>query len=180
MESDGDYVDPSEIPKTKQERYNFLTATPENVIRATAHSTVHFDKTKYNAVFTCRNCGMMLAFEDTWGSFTLTKYVYMSKSGKLHSGERALELDHHPTWNKRLKKHKKDGTSRDERREDYQDESKLRAICTNCNASHELEGWDIPDYDSSEEDYDPERTPKHETQYNTGLWSGYRDPKWLS
>jgi len=123
----------------------------------------------------------MLAYEDKAGKFKLTKYGYLSKGGNEHLDERALELDHYPPWNKRLKKHEKDGTSVADRRADYQDESKLRALCTKCNGNHKLERTaNIPDYDSDAEDFDPKRTPKHETQYNTGAWSGYRDPVWLN
>jgi hypothetical protein len=181
MEDDEDaYLPPWEQPKKKQVRFNFHKQTPENVIRATAHSAVHFDTSKYNAVYTCRNCQFWLAYEDKSGVFHLTKYVYLSKTGNVHNNERALQLDHYPVpWASRLVQHKKEKWTWDKQREDYQDESRLRAICGNCNESHQFEDVDIPNYDSDEDDFDPRRTPKHEVQYNTGGWSGWRDPQWL-
>jgi hypothetical protein len=181
-DDDEDYVDPSEQPKEKQERFNFLTATPENVTRTTAHNVVHFDQTRFNAVYTCPTCKRMLAYEDTGGTFHLTEFGYLSKSGKQHT-LRALTLDHHPvTWADRLAQHDKQGSTKAEKREDYQDESRLRALCKVCNESHKYENKNVKDYDSdsSDDDFNPERTPKHETQYNSGSWSGYRDPTWLS
>jgi hypothetical protein len=181
-DSDGTYVDPSEMPKEKQERYNFLTATPENVTRATAHNVVHFDQSRYNAVYTCPACKRMLAYEDKAGTFHLTQYGYLSKGGNEHE-QRALTLDHYPVpWAKRLEKHEKQGSTTTEKRKDYQDENRLRALCKMCNESHKYEYSKVPDYDSdsSDDDFKPDRTPKHETQYNSGSWSGYRDPNWLS
>lgn len=179
---DGDWIPPWEQKKKKQLRFGFREATPENVIRATAHRAVHFDQTRYNAVFTCRNCKIMLAYEDKSGDFHLTDYVFISKSKKKHT-QRALSIDHHPDpWAERLAVHKKKKSTDDVMRKDYQDESKLRALCKVCNESHALEGVDLDDYDSdsSDDGFDPERTPKHETQYNSGSWSGYREPTWLS
>jgi hypothetical protein len=181
-DDDDDYVDPSEVPKEKQLRFNFLKPTAENVIRSTAHNVVHFDAARFNAVYTCPTCRRMLAYEDTGGVFHLTQYGYISKSSKVHK-QRALELDHHPEpWAERLDDHKKKGSTNDEMREDYQDETRLRALCRVCNGSHKYENKDVDDYDSdsSDDDFDPKRTPKHETQYNSGSFSGYREPTWLS
>jgi len=180
-DDEDEYIDPSEQPTKKQERFNFLGATPENVTRATAHDVVHFDQTRFNAVYTCPNCKRMLAYEDTGGTFHLTEYGYLSKNGNEHE-QRALALDHYPDpWAKRLEKHNKKGSTKAEKRKDYQDESRLRALCKVCNESHDYEYDDVPDYDSdsSDDNFKPDRTPKHETQYNTGSWSGYRDPTWL-
>jgi len=179
---DGEWIPPWEKPKKKQYRPNFLTNTPENVTRRTGHSVVHFDQTRFNAVYTCPTCKRWLAYEDKGGVFHLTEYGYLSESGNVHR-QRSLTLDHHPDpWAKRLKKHKKDRSTDDVMRQDYQDESKLRALCKVCNESHEYENEDVEDYSSDSEDdnFGPDRTPKHETQYNTGSWSGYRDPGWLS
>jgi hypothetical protein len=182
MKDNDDYVPPWEQPKKKQLRFNFRAATPENIIRGTAHSVVHFDTSRFNAVFTCRNCGIWLGYEDKGGAFHLTDYVFISKSKKKHT-QRALSIDHYPDpWADRLKKHKQKGSTDDVMRKDYQDESRLRALCKRCNESHEFEYDDVDDYssDSSDDDFGPDRTPKHETQYNSGSWSGYRDPTWLS
>lgn len=170
-DDDSEYLTPQ--PAQKQERYNFLTATPESVIKSTAHSVVHFDDGRYQAVWTCRNCKRMLAYEDLHGEFHLTQHGYISKKGNKKK-QRALELDHDPPWAQRLDKLNKSGASTDEKRRDYQDESRLRALCTECNGSHRLEGKNVKDYDSSDDDYDPPKTPPHHTQYNSGQWSGYR------
>lgn len=176
---DGDYVDPSEKKKDKQQRYSFLGATPENVIKGTAHQVKHFDQKRFDAVWTCPTCGRMLAYEEN-GVFNLSDYGYLSQNNNEH-WQRALELDHTPAWAPRLAKLEKQGASNAEKRTDYQDESRLRALCRVCNGSHAYEKKkNIPDYDSSDDDFDPPQTPKHETQYNSGQWSGYRDSTWMS
>jgi len=89
-------------------------------------------------------------------------------------------IDHFPPWAGRLAALEKSSASRDEMREDYQDENRLRALCRVCNGSHRYEKKVVPDYDSDEDDFNPQRTPKHETNYNSGQFSGYRDATWLS
>jgi hypothetical protein len=123
----------------------------------------------------------MIAYRDKKGAFKLTEYGYLSKSKKKHE-LRALALDHHPVpWADQLKGFKKKKTPYDDRRKAYQDEDGLRALCKKCNESHEWEGVDISDYDSdsSDDGFNPERTPPHEAVYNSGQFSGYRDPDWL-
>lgn len=181
-DDDDEYVDPSEVPREKQERFNFLSATAENVTRATAHSVVHFDETRFNAVFTCPTCKRWLAYEDKAGKFHLTDYGYLSKGGNEHT-QRALTLDHYPVpWAKRLEQHDKSGSTKAQKREDYQDETRLRALCKTCNESHKYEYSKVKDYgsDSDDDNFRPDRTPKHETQYNTGSWSGYRDSTFMT
>jgi hypothetical protein len=171
-DSDDDYTEPER--GKKQERFNFLGKTPENVIRQTAHQVVHYDATRFQAVWTCPTCQRMLAYVDMANTFQLTQYGYLSSNNNQKS-QRALELDHYPPWADRLAALDKQGASKAEKRSDYQDESRLRALCRTCNGSHSHEYTNkLPDYDSDEEDFDPRRTPKHETQYNSGQFSGYR------
>jgi len=177
-DSGDDYIDDSEKPRKKQLRFNFLTSTPKNVVKSTAHQVKHFDTSRYQAVWTCPGCHRMLAYKQN-GKYYEVQYGYDSKSGNYHE-QRALEIDHFPPWAGRLKSLEKSGANRDEMRDDYQDESRLRALCRVCNGSHQFEGEVIDDYDSSEDDFNPQRTPKHETQYNSGQFSGYREPTWLS
>jgi hypothetical protein len=179
-DDDDAYVPPEEMPREKQLRFNFLAGTPESVVKAKAHQAVHYDESRYNAVYTCRACKRMLAYEDKKGAFTLTEYGYISKSDKRHD-VRALALDHHPVkWSDKLKKLQKAKASMDELREAYQDESGLRPLCKVCNESHVYEYVAVPDYrsDEDDDDFDPPRTPEHES-LNKGSFSGYRDPEWM-
>jgi hypothetical protein len=165
--------DYTEEEKKKQLRFNFLAGTPQTVIENTAHQVAHFDTGRFTAVWTCPNCQRMLAYTDLAGTFHLSEYGYMSVNENEHR-QRALELDHHPPWAPRLASLERRGASRAEMREDYQDEGRLRALCRVCNGKHNLEGKQVKNYDSDDDDFNPQRTPKHETQYNTGQFSGYR------
>lgn len=168
------YVPPWEMPREKQLRFSFLVGTEESVIKKTAHKVSKFNKSKYKSVYTCRGCKRMIAYVDKKGGFNLTQYGYLSKSNKEHE-LRAVALDHHPDpWAKRLKQFEKDGTPYDDQRRDYQDEGRLRALCKVCNESHAYEGVDVVDYDSDEDDFEEPKTPPHESQYNSGQFSGYR------
>ncbi|MFT4114136.1 hypothetical protein [Silvibacterium sp.] len=172
MGDDDEWMPPQ--PKGKQERFSFLKATPRNVIESTAHVVKHFDAARFKAVWTCPRCKRMLAFLDISNNFHLSKYGYLSKSGKVHS-LRSVTMDHHPTtWAEHLDGLNNSGATKDEKRAVYQDESGLRALCKICNESHEHEGVDIEEYDSSDDDFDPPQTPQHEVQYNSGQFSGYR------
>lgn len=180
-DDDEPYLPPEEMPREKQLRFGFLAATPENVTKAKSHQAVHYDESRYNAVYTCRGCKRMLAYEDKKGEFSLTQYAYISQSDKRHD-VRALALDHFPVkWSVKLKALQKAKASWDEQREAYQDESGLRPLCKVCNESHQYEDVDVPDYrsDEDDDDFDPSRTPPHESALNKGSFSGYRDPDWL-
>jgi len=174
------YVPPEEMPREKQLRFNFLAGTPESVIKAKAHKAVHFDESRYNAVYTCPACKRMLAYEDKGGQFTLTQYAYVSESAKPHE-LRALALDHYPVkWSAKMKKLQDKKASFDDLRKAYQDEEGLRPLCKVCNESHAYEYVHVPDYrsDSDDDDFEPPRTPEHES-LNKGSFSGYRDPEWM-
>jgi len=180
-DDDEPYLPPEEMPREKQLRFGFLAGTPENVIKAKAHKAVHYDESRYNAVYTCPACKRMLAYEDKKGEFNLTQYAYISQSDKRHD-VRALALDHHPVkWSVKLTNLQKAKASMDDLREAYQDESRLRPLCKVCNESHVYEYVDVPDYrsDDEDDDFNPPRTPKHESALNKGSFSGYRDPDWL-
>ena len=178
-DSGDDYFEP-EKKGDKQQRFGFLTKTPRNVTKSTGHQVKHFDQNRFDNVWTCRICHRMLAYEEN-GVFKLSQYGYLSKKKKKFHQQRSLELDHYPPWAPRLSSLEKQGATFDEMRTDYQDESRLRALCRVCNGSHKYEKKKtLPDYDSSDDDFDPPQTPKHETQYNSGQFSGYYDSNWLS
>jgi hypothetical protein len=180
-DDEDDYLPPELMPREKQLRFNFLKGTPESVTKARAHQAVHYDESRYNAVYTCRACKRIIAYEDKKGEFTLTEFAYISKSSKKHE-VRALALDHHPVpWSVKLKKLQKKKADMDDLREAYQDEGGLRPLCKVCNESHAYEEVDVPDYrsDEDDDDFDPPRTPPHESALNKGSFSGYRDPDWL-
>ncbi|MFN3259383.1 MAG: DUF4157 domain-containing protein [Pikeienuella sp.] len=178
---DEEYVPPHLRKKKKQLRFSFRAQTPENVIRATAHKMAHPDLSRFTEVFTCRKCHRVLAYCDLAGKFYLTNYTYISKENKNKHKQRSLALDHYPPWAPRLKKLTKAKASAEEMREDYQDETRLRAICKVCNESHEYEeDEELSDYDSDEDDFDPPRTPKHESPHNPGSFTGYYDKTFLS
>jgi len=115
----------------------------------------------------------MLAYEDKAGKFKLTKYGYLSKGGNEHLDERALELDHYPPWNKRLKSTRKMARA-----------SPTGVPIIRMSLSYEHSALSATGITSSNERLifrittaTPRisirsRTPKHETQYNTGAWSG--------
>jgi hypothetical protein len=173
------YVPPWEMPRKKQLRFSFKVGTDQNVIKKSGHKVVHYDKSRYRSVYTCRACRRMIAFVDKKGRFKLTQYGYLSKSKKKHE-IRALALDHHPEpWSDRLKRFKREKTPYDDQRSNYQDESGLRALCKVCNESHAYEGVDVEDYDSSDDDFEEPKTPPHESQYNSGSFSGYYAPSYL-
>jgi hypothetical protein len=180
-DDDEEFLPPHLMEKEKQLRFNFLAGTPENVTKAKGHKAVHFEESRYNGVYTCRACKRMLAYEDKKGEFTLTPYAYISKSEKRHD-VRALALDHFPEqWSVKLKKLVRKKASAEEMRNAYQDESGLRPLCKVCNESHAYEYVAVPDYrsDEDDEDFEPPRTPPHESALNKGSFSGYRDPEWL-
>lgn len=173
------YVPPWEVPKKKQLRFSFRVGTEESVIKKSGHKVKHHDKSRYRSVYTCRACRRMIAYVDKKGRFHLTQYGFLSKSKKKHE-IRALALDHHPEpWSDRLKRFKREKTPYDDQRSNYQDESGLRALCKVCNESHGYEGVDVDDYDSSDDDFDEPKTPPHESQYNSGQFSGYYAPSYL-
>lgn len=84
-------------------------------------------------------------------------------------------MDHYPPWADRYHQHVKNKSDSEEMKKDYQDESKLRALCKVCNESHLLEKQDLPDdYDSDDDGrYDP-GTPTNEPE-NKGRWSDFWD-----
>ncbi len=142
-EEEDEYFPPGHF---KQPRYSVSSAVTEEVVRKTAHKRKHVNK-NYKNVFTCPACRRPLAYETKKGKLVWTRFAYTSKSNKKHD-QRALELDHYPTWSSRLRKLKKRGASEQEIRSDHNDPSRLRALCRVCNGSHRYESKTIPDYDS--------------------------------
>lgn len=150
------------------------SALKERVIRGTAHQKrSNLNKRRYRNVWTCPVCRRPLAYEDNGGAFHMTKYSYISKKNRHHKTQVATEPDHHPPWKVRAAKLEKRGATRDEIREDYLDESQLRALCRICNGSHRYEGKKIKDYDSDDSTGDP-GTPDDEPE-NKGRWSFFHD-----
>jgi hypothetical protein len=174
-DSDGEYIPPHLRKKKKIPRYRYKDGSRERVVKVSAHKKKHYNKKKYRSVYTCRNCGRPVAYYDKSGKFHEGKYAYTSKKNKnLHDGT-ALAMDHYPRWADRYHQHVKNKSNSDEMRDDFQDESKLRALCKACNESHLLETGDLPDdYDSDNDGrFDP-GTPTHEPE-NKGRWSDFWD-----
>lgn len=165
---DGDFV----LYK-KQRRGNFTASNVEDVIRRTAHvkQAHHIDGTKFRNVWTCPACKRPLAFETVGGAFKLIPYKYTSKKGNPKS-QRAVEIDHHPEPWARIEPTLDPTMDAGDFRDIYTDPTNTRALCRACNGSHEYEGYDVEDYDSSDDD-EPPSTPKHEQPDNSGHWTPY-------
>ena len=172
-DDDEDYIPKSE---QRQLRFSFKRGTEFRVLKQTGHKKKNFNRKKYKAVYTCLGnaCGRPLGYVDRKGGFVLTNYTYRSKGGNLHT-LRAVALDHHKPWKMRLARLKKKGASREEMREDYQDETRLRSLCKRCNESHAHEGEDLEDYDSDEDgEFSPD-TPTDEVGVSFN-WGGFWPP----
>lgn len=171
--SDEEYVDAS-AKRRKTRPATMNRALKERVIRNTAHQKgSNVNPLLYQNVWTCPVCRRPLAYDDIGGNFHMTKYSYISKENRHHKTQVATEPDHHPPWRIRVAKLEKRKATRDEIREDYLDESQLRALCRICNGSHRYEGKKIKDYDSDDSTGDP-GTPDDEPE-NKGRWSFFHD-----
>lgn len=174
--SDGEYVPDHLRKKKKVPRHAYLAGTRERVTLTTAHEKKYFNRTKYNAVYTCRVCGRPIAYYDKSNNFQENGYAYISKEKKNQHDTTALAMDHYPPWAGRYHQHVKNKSSQEAMRRDFQDETKLRALCKVCNERHFLEHSDLPDdYDSDSDGRRDPGTPKNEP-LNKGRWSGFWDP----
>ncbi|TPG40831.1 GH-E family nuclease [Flavobacterium pectinovorum] len=167
----GDYAPPS---AKKQKRFHIPAETTEDVIRETAHKRINVNK-KYKEIYTCPACRRPLAATKKGSkNLELTRFAFTSKSGNLHE-QRALALDHYPTWAPREHALKSKGATDEEIKEDHNDPDRLRAFCKVCNESHKYEKKKKVDYesDTDEEGY---HTPDDEPE-NKGFYKDFRkDP----
>lgn len=168
-DSDPDYKPPG---SGKQKRFAFRSDKPKKTIERTAHKRKNYDKKKYSAVYTCPACRRPLAsIKKGAKKMDLTKFSYTSKNNNLKS-QRALTLDHFPTWAERLHKLESRNATDQEMKDDYNDESRLRALCKKCNESHEHESTKQIDYES-EDDYEGYSTDSGEPE-NKGFYSPFK------
>ncbi|RKR04860.1 LSD1 subclass zinc finger protein [Flavobacterium sp. 90] len=167
----GDFVPPQ---AKKQKRFNVPNDTTEHVIKHTAHKRENVNS-NYDDVYTCPGCRRPLAYTKKGSKkLELTRYAFISKSGNDHE-QRALALDHYPTWAPRERNLKSRGATNEEIREDHNDPDRLRAFCKVCNESHKYEKKKKVDYesDTDEEGY---HTPDDEPK-NKGFYKDFRkDP----
>ncbi|WP_337966032.1 GH-E family nuclease [uncultured Flavobacterium sp.] len=164
----GNFVPPQ---AKKQKRYHVPLETTEQVIRKTAHKRENVND-KYKEIYTCPACRRPLAATKKESKkLELTKFAYTSKTGNLHE-QRALTLDHYPTWATRERDLKSKGATNEEIKEDHNDPDRLRALCKVCNESHKYEKKKKVDYesDTDEEGY---HTPSEEPE-NEGFYSDFR------
>ncbi|PIF29808.1 LSD1 subclass zinc finger protein [Flavobacterium sp. 9] len=164
----GDFVPPQ---AKKQKRFHIPNDTTEHVIRHTAHKRENVNS-NYDDVYTCPGCRRPLAYTKKGSKkLELTKYAFTSKGGNHHE-QRALTLDHYPTWAPRERELKSKGATNEEIKEDHNDPDRLRAFCKVCNESHKYEKKKKVDYesDTDEEGY---HTPDDEPE-NKGFYSGFR------
>jgi hypothetical protein len=170
-DSSGDFVPPQ---AKKQKRYHIPLDTTEQVIRDTAHKRENVNS-KYKEIYTCPACRRPLAATKKGSkNLDLTRFAFTSKGGNLHE-QRALTLDHYPTWAPRERDLKSKGATNEEIKEDHNDPDRLRAFCKVCNESHKYEKKKKVDYesDTDEEGY---YTPDDEPE-NKGFYKDFRkDP----
>ncbi|MDP5199817.1 GH-E family nuclease [Flavobacterium sp. DG2-3] len=167
----GDYIPPQ---AKKQKRFHIPNDTTEHVIRHTAHKRTNVNS-NFDEIYTCPGCRRPLAYTKKGNNkLQLTKYAFTSKSGKHHQ-QRALTLDHFPTWAPRERDLKSRGATDEEMKEDHNDPDRLRAFCKVCNESHKYEKKKKVNYDS-EDDEDGYHTPDDEPE-NKGFYKDFRkDP----
>jgi hypothetical protein len=167
-DSSGDFVPPQ---AKKQKRFHVPNDTTEHVIRHTAHKRENVNS-KYDDVYTCPSCRRPLAATKKGSkNLELTRFAFTSKGGNLHE-QRALTLDHYPTWAPRERDLKSKGATNEEIKEDHNDPDRLRAFCKVCNESHKYEKKKKVDYesDTDEEGY---HTPDDEPE-NKGFYKDFR------
>ncbi|MNK50312.1 hypothetical protein D3C87_691870 [compost metagenome] len=167
----GDYVPPQ---AKKQKRFHIPNDTRDHVIENTAHQRANVNS-NFDAIYTCPGCRRPLAFTKKGSNkLELTKFAYTSKGGNKHE-QRALTLDHYPTWAQRERDLKSKGASDAEIKEDHNDPDRLRAFCKVCNESHKYEKKKKVDYES-EDDESGYHTPDDEPE-NKGFYKDFRkDP----
>ena len=170
-DDDSDFVPPQ---GKKQKRWAFNQQTVETVVRDTGHARTNVNQL-YGNIYTCPGCRRPIAYDDlATRNLKLVRRDFTSKSGKLHK-QRALEIDHYPTWAPRERALKSVGASDAQIRADHDDPTKLRALCRVCNGKHIFEKKKSVDYDSDpdEEGY---HTPDDEPE-NKGFYAPFRfDP----
>ncbi|MEO8237520.1 MAG: GH-E family nuclease [Flavobacterium sp.] len=164
----GDYAPPS---AKKQKRFHVPADTTEQVIRDTAHKRENVNS-KYKEIYTCPACRRPLAATKKRSkNLELTRFAFTSKGGNLHE-QRALTLDHYPTWAPRERDLKSKGATDEQIKEDHNDPDRLRALCKVCNESHKYEKKKKVNYesDTDEEGY---HTPDDEPE-NKGFYKDFR------
>ncbi|RYJ37523.1 hypothetical protein NU08_3515 [Flavobacterium anhuiense] len=170
-DSSGEFIPPQ---AKKQKRFHVPTDITEQVIKSTAHKRVNVNN-RYDEIYTCPACRRPLAYTKKGGKkLELTRYAYTSKSGNYHE-QRALALDHFPTWDQRERDLKSRGASDNEMKEDHNDPDGLRAFCKVCNESHKYERKKKVDYES-DDDEEGYHTSDDEPE-NKGFYKDFRyDP----
>ncbi|MDE1206970.1 GH-E family nuclease [Tenacibaculum larymnensis] len=159
----------------KQKRFAFKADKPTKLIKKTAHKRKHYDKEKYDAVYTCPACRRPLGYINKGSQkMNLTKFSYTSKNNNLKS-QRALTLDHFPPWAGRLSKLESRNATDQEMKDDYNDEDRLRALCKKCNESHKYESTKYIDYES-DDDEEGYMTDSEEPE-NSGIHTPFRYKK---
>jgi hypothetical protein len=123
--------------KKADTRWSFNAAARKRIIMDTA-------AVNQNGLYVCpvKTCNMPLATEN---GVEIKTYYISKKSGKRHNIV-AAQMDHFPPWSARLKKHPKHLTEA-QIRKDHDDETKLRALCLRCNASHAFEKMTVSNSD---------------------------------
>lgn len=167
---DDDEDDETYVPLSEQKKDR--TAIP----REKRQKIVHNSALKHrNGHYICPGCGRPVM--DQKGREI--KFKYRSKKGNIHSVS-LLAIDHHDpknpkksTWAERHQELKKKKVSEQQMKEEYLDESKLRALCKKCNESHQFEGKNI---NNTLDDFDDYLTDSDEEELNKGLFKPFRDP----
>jgi hypothetical protein len=167
----GEYVPPQ---AKKQKRFHISNETTEHVIKHTAHKRTNVND-NFDEIYTCPGCRRPLAFTKKGSNkLELTRYAYTSKGGNKHE-QRALTLDHYPTWAQRERDLKSKGATDAEIRDDHNDSNRLRAFCKVCNESHKYEKKKKVNYESEDEEAGYQ-TPDDEPE-NKGFYKNFRkDP----
>jgi hypothetical protein len=162
--------DETYVPLSEQKKDR--TAIPQEKRQKIVHNSAIKHR---NGHYICPGCGRPLMNQEGQE----IKFKYRSKNGNIHSVS-LLAIDHHDpknpkksTWSERHQEIKKKKVSEQNMKEEYLDESKLRALCKKCNESHRFEGKNIK---TTLDDFDDYLTDSDEEELNKGLFKPFRDP----